>query len=42
MGISFNKQKLMHNILTPSIIAINSYGLMEAVGIYICPWLPKG
>ena len=45
MSISLNKQKLMYNILMPSIKPyINSYRLMEALGIYIyiCPWLAKG
>ena len=44
MGISLNKQKLMYNILTPSIIAI--YKFLRTYGgsghIYICPWLAKG
>ena len=43
IGVSLNKQKLMYNILVPSIIAPYKffYGFMEDLEIFICPWRVK-
>ena len=42
IGVSLNKQKLMYNILAPSIIAIYKFLCTPCIYVYICKLRPKG